>query len=60
MLVCGLRELITTVATIAILLVIFIISEDPVERIQNPKPQPQTRYPVIADNIKFRGHVEFH
>ena len=59
MLVCGLREKITTVATIAILLVIFIISEDPVQRIQNPKPQPQPRYPVPTDNSKFRGNDDF-
>ena len=53
--VCGLRELITTVLTMTILLVIFIISEDPVDNIQNPKPLPQPIYQAKAENIIFRG-----
>jgi len=41
---CGLREKVTTVTTLTILLVIFIIFEDPVQIIQNPKPQVQSRF----------------
>jgi len=52
---CGLREKITTILTIAVLIILFIISEDPVENIQNPKPQPQARFPVSADTVSFRG-----
>ena len=52
---CGLREKITTILTITVLLILFIISEDPVENIQNPKPQPQPRNPVSADSIVFSG-----
>jgi len=52
---CGLREKITTVLTITILLIIFIISEDPVDNIQNPKPRSQSRYPVSAESVLFRG-----
>jgi len=55
---CGLREKITTILTIAVLIILFIISEDPVENIQNPKPQPQARYPVSADTVLFRGEGE--
>eukprot|EP00092_Neocalanus_flemingeri_P005814 GFUD01006258.1.p1 GENE.GFUD01006258.1~~GFUD01006258.1.p1 ORF type:complete len:628 (-),score=188.16 GFUD01006258.1:577-2460(-) len=52
---CGLREKVTAFTTLAILLVIFIIFEDPVEIIQNPKPLGQPRYAFRAENILFSG-----
>ena len=48
----------TTVGTISLLLLILIISEDPVDNIVSPKPLAQPRYPVRAGSVQFRGEEE--
>ena len=49
---CGVGEKVTTVLTLIVLLSIFIIFEDPVEMLENPKPKPQAKTVKVALNTQ--------